>query len=150
VFYQSCLLIALYYLARRSLIQTRGADASLCLSVAFILYRQHYQAQVVAQHPGLANPEISKIIGEQWREQAPEIKSDWKRLAEVRCGWRYIVDEAHTSQTGRETTTSATIPRVSISTSKGGKTKRGSPPFRLYHRRPRTLPKVQWQIHIHP
>ncbi|KAG0646265.1 helicase 1 [Hyphodiscus hymeniophilus] len=39
-------------------------------------------AQVVAQHPGLANPEISKIIGEQWREQAPEIKSDWKRLAE--------------------------------------------------------------------
>ena len=60
------------------------ADASLCFSVAFILYRQHYQAQVVAQHPGLANPEISKIIGEQWREQAPEIKSDWKRLAEVR------------------------------------------------------------------
>jgi hypothetical protein len=51
--------------------------------VAFILYRQHYQAQVVAQHPGLANPEISKIIGEQWREQAPEVKSDWKQLAEV-------------------------------------------------------------------
>ncbi|KAF8852684.1 hypothetical protein BDZ45DRAFT_694896 [Acephala macrosclerotiorum] len=50
---------------------------------AFILYRQHYQAQVVAQHPGLANPEISKIIGEQWREQAPEIKNDWKRLAEI-------------------------------------------------------------------
>ncbi|TAQ89161.1 Nucleoside-triphosphate phosphatase [Chlorociboria aeruginascens] len=49
---------------------------------AFILYRQHYQAQVVAQHPGLANPDISKIIGEQWREQAPEVKSDWKRLAE--------------------------------------------------------------------
>ncbi|KUJ13281.1 uncharacterized protein LY89DRAFT_651404 [Mollisia scopiformis] len=49
---------------------------------AFILYRQHYQAQVVTQHPGLANPEISKIIGEQWREQAPEIKNDWKRLAE--------------------------------------------------------------------
>lgn len=53
------------------------------LFVAFILYRQHYQAQVVSQHPGLANPEISKIIGEQWREQAPEIKNDWKRLAEV-------------------------------------------------------------------
>ena len=40
----------------------------------------------MAQHPGLANPEISKIIGEQWREQAPEVKSDWKRLAEVREG----------------------------------------------------------------
>ncbi|KAL2073569.1 hypothetical protein VTL71DRAFT_10895 [Oculimacula yallundae] len=49
---------------------------------AFILYRQHYQAQVVIQNPGLANPEISKIIGEQWREQAPEIKNEWKRLAE--------------------------------------------------------------------
>jgi hypothetical protein len=52
--------------------------------VAFILYRQHYQAQVVAQNPGLANPEISKIIGEQWREQPAEVKNDWKRLAEVR------------------------------------------------------------------
>ncbi|ESZ96021.1 hypothetical protein SBOR_3594 [Sclerotinia borealis F-4128] len=49
---------------------------------AFILYRQHYQAQAVAQHPGLANPEISKIIGEQWREQAPNVKEEWKRLAE--------------------------------------------------------------------
>ncbi|RDL40311.1 uncharacterized protein BP5553_00290 [Venustampulla echinocandica] len=49
---------------------------------AFILYRQHYQAQVIAQHPGLANPEISKIIGEQWREQAPEVKNEWKRLAD--------------------------------------------------------------------
>ncbi|KAI9739482.1 MAG: hypothetical protein M1818_005170 [Claussenomyces sp. TS43310] len=49
---------------------------------AFILYRQHYQAQVVAQHPGLANPEISKIIGEQWRDQPVEVKSEWKRLAE--------------------------------------------------------------------
>jgi HMG box factor len=50
---------------------------------AFILYRQHYQAQVTAQNPGLANPEISKIIGEQWRCQAPEVKNDWKKLAEV-------------------------------------------------------------------
>jgi HMG box factor len=53
---------------------------------AFILYRQHYQAQVVAQHPGLANPEISKIIGEQWRDQPLEVKADWKRLAEVQFG----------------------------------------------------------------
>lgn len=49
---------------------------------AFILYRQHYQANVVAQHPGLANPEISKIIGEQWRNEAEEVKSEWKGLAE--------------------------------------------------------------------
>jgi HMG (high mobility group) box len=53
--------------------------------LAFILYRQHYQAQIVAQHPGLANPEISKIIGEQWRDQPVEVKNEWKRLAEVPC-----------------------------------------------------------------
>ncbi|KAI1100278.1 hypothetical protein F4804DRAFT_49983 [Jackrogersella minutella] len=49
---------------------------------AFILYRQHYQGQVAARHPGLANPEISKLIGEQWREQPEDIKNNWKRLAE--------------------------------------------------------------------
>ncbi|KAI0181798.1 hypothetical protein GGR52DRAFT_56182 [Hypoxylon sp. FL1284] len=49
---------------------------------AFILYRQHYQGQVAARHPGLANPEISKLIGEQWREQPEEVKDSWKRLAE--------------------------------------------------------------------
>jgi hypothetical protein len=53
--------------------------------IAFILYRQHYQAQIVAQNPGLANPEISKIIGEQWRDQPVEVKNEWKRLAEVPC-----------------------------------------------------------------
>jgi HMG (high mobility group) box len=69
----------LYYEPKELLTETR----KLIFFVAFILYRQHFQAQVVAQHPGLANPEISKIIGEQWREQTPEVKSDWKRLAEV-------------------------------------------------------------------
>ncbi|KAL1883740.1 slightly ste11-like protein [Paecilomyces lecythidis] len=49
---------------------------------AFILYRQHYQAAVVAQNPGLANPEISKIIGEQWRALPEEAKKEWKALAE--------------------------------------------------------------------
>ncbi|KAF1991378.1 hypothetical protein K402DRAFT_409615 [Aulographum hederae CBS 113979] len=49
---------------------------------AFILYRQHHQANIVNQNPGLANPEISKIIGEQWRAQPASVKSDWKRLAE--------------------------------------------------------------------
>ncbi|OLN92027.1 Repressor of filamentous growth 1 [Colletotrichum chlorophyti] len=49
---------------------------------AFILYRQHHQAQVIAQHPGLSNPEISKIIGEQWRVQSEDVKESWKKLAE--------------------------------------------------------------------
>jgi HMG box factor, other len=50
---------------------------------AFILYRQHYQGAVVAQNPGLANPEISKIIGELWRKLPNDTKTDWKNLAEV-------------------------------------------------------------------
>ncbi|KAL4792145.1 hypothetical protein BDV19DRAFT_392482 [Aspergillus venezuelensis] len=49
---------------------------------AFILYRQHYQGAVVAQNPGLANPDISKIIGEQWRNLSQATKDEWKALAE--------------------------------------------------------------------
>ncbi|KAL8788118.1 MAG: hypothetical protein Q9213_001876 [Squamulea squamosa] len=49
---------------------------------AFILYRQHHQARVVAQNPGLANPDISKVIGDHWRQAPPEIKQHWKNLAE--------------------------------------------------------------------
>lgn len=49
---------------------------------AFILYRQHHQANVVSQNPGLANPEISKIIGEQWQSQPVDVKYKWKALAE--------------------------------------------------------------------
>ncbi|KAJ5101663.1 hypothetical protein NUU61_003885 [Penicillium alfredii] len=49
---------------------------------AFILYRQHYQSVVVSHNPGLANPEISKIIGEQWRSLSEDEKSKWKALAE--------------------------------------------------------------------
>lgn len=52
--------------------------------LAFILYRQHHQASVVAQNPGLANPEISKVIGDHWRAAAPQVKEHWKLLAEVR------------------------------------------------------------------
>ncbi|KAI9741184.1 MAG: hypothetical protein M1834_002897 [Cirrosporium novae-zelandiae] len=39
-------------------------------------------ASVAAQNPGLSNPEISKIIGEKWRQQPPEVKNEWKILAE--------------------------------------------------------------------
>jgi hypothetical protein len=37
----------------------------------------------VARHPGLANPEISKIIGEQWQSEFDAVKSEWKALADV-------------------------------------------------------------------
>jgi HMG box factor len=52
-------------------------------TIAFILYRQHHQAAVVAQHPGLPNPEISKILGEQWRNLPSQTKKKWQALAEV-------------------------------------------------------------------
>jgi HMG box factor, other len=51
--------------------------------IAFILYRQHHQAAVVAKHPGLPNPEISKIIGEEWRALPTKTKNQWKALSEV-------------------------------------------------------------------
>ncbi|RFU81758.1 snf2 family helicase [Trichoderma arundinaceum] len=49
---------------------------------AFILYRQHHQSQVTAENPRLSNPEISKIIGEKWKNEESNVKDDWKRLAE--------------------------------------------------------------------
>ncbi|KAF4989854.1 hypothetical protein FGRMN_8855 [Fusarium graminum] len=49
---------------------------------AFILYRQHHQAQVVARNPNISNPDISKIIGEQWKDESQEVKDNWKSLAD--------------------------------------------------------------------
>ncbi|KAK1826326.1 repressor of filamentous growth 1 [Podospora conica] len=49
---------------------------------AFILYRQHQQGAVVANNPGLPNPEISKIIGNLWRDEDEKVKAQWNRLAE--------------------------------------------------------------------
>jgi HMG (high mobility group) box len=45
---------------------------------------------VVAQNPGLANPEISKIIGEQWRALPAETKEEWKALAAVCCARQHL------------------------------------------------------------
>ncbi|KAF2005317.1 hypothetical protein P154DRAFT_357684 [Amniculicola lignicola CBS 123094] len=49
---------------------------------AFILYRQHHQHAIVARNPGLANPEISKIIGEQWKAEPDDQKKIWQDLAQ--------------------------------------------------------------------
>ena len=64
-------------------LQDQVIVANTHVSQAFILYRQHHQAGIVAQHPGLANPEISKIIGDHWRSSPHEVKNHWKGLAEV-------------------------------------------------------------------
>ncbi|KAI9768570.1 MAG: hypothetical protein M1840_004767 [Geoglossum simile] len=49
---------------------------------AFILFRQHHHAAIIAQHPGLSNPDISKIIGERWRNIPQPERHQWKTLAE--------------------------------------------------------------------
>ncbi|KAG5370248.1 Repressor of filamentous growth 1 [Yarrowia sp. C11] len=49
---------------------------------AFILYRQHHHSIVVAENPGKSNPEISKIIGEQWRSLAQTEKDFWVQLSD--------------------------------------------------------------------
>ncbi|KAH1592887.1 slightly ste11-like protein [Aspergillus fumigatus] len=48
---------------------------------AFFLYRQRYQAAVVAQNPGLGSADISRIIGAQWRTLSEETKNGWHALA---------------------------------------------------------------------
>ena len=60
----------------------RGADITTIV-LAFILFRQHNHASVVQANPGKPNPEISKIIGEMWRESSKETKAIWQRHADV-------------------------------------------------------------------
>jgi len=51
--------------------------------IAFMLFRQHQQSSIMAQNPGLPIPDVSKIIGEQWRRLSAEAKEEWNLLAEV-------------------------------------------------------------------
>ena len=62
---------------------SRHCSCADILNTAFILYRQHNQAAVVAQNPRLANPEVSKIIGDHWRNLSADEKNHWKLLADV-------------------------------------------------------------------
>ncbi|KAK5030475.1 slightly ste11-like protein [Exophiala sideris] len=49
---------------------------------SFMLFRQHQQSSIMAQNPGLSIPDVSKIIGEQWRSLSVEAKEGWNSLAE--------------------------------------------------------------------
>ncbi|TGJ81747.1 hypothetical protein E0Z10_g7033 [Xylaria hypoxylon] len=81
---------------------------------AFILYRQAWQGYFATQNPGLANPEISKLIGEKWREQPESVKNEWKQLAEdekIRHqrqypGYRYQPRRGGKNGSGRPTSSS--------------------------------------------
>ena len=50
---------------------------------AFILYRQYHQEHIIRRHPGLNNPDISRIIGEQWKAEGDTAKKVWQDLAQV-------------------------------------------------------------------
>jgi HMG box factor len=75
---------------------------------------------VVAQNPGLANPDISKIIGEQWRRLPQETKDEWKALAEVSkitISLAMALISILTFEVGRKGSASAAVSRVSVSAS---------------------------------
>ncbi|KAL9129830.1 MAG: hypothetical protein Q9217_001828 [Psora testacea] len=91
---------------------------------AFILYRQHHQASVVAQHPGLANPEISKVIGDHWRASPPEVKEHWKLLAEeekIRHQKQYPDYRYQPRRSGRTHSLSNSIPSAPGSIAEGAR-----------------------------
>ncbi|KAI1274465.1 hypothetical protein F5Y07DRAFT_390568 [Xylaria sp. FL0933] len=85
---------------------------------AFILYRQAWQGHFAAQNPGLANPEISKLIGEKWREQPEAVKNEWKQLAEEEKirhqrqypGYRYQPRRGGKNSSGRPTSSGGDTP----------------------------------------
>nr|CAI59780.2 mating-type protein MAT1-2-1 [Dufourea flammea] len=49
---------------------------------AFILYRQHHHPIVKAQSPDLHNNQISIMLGQQWQNEAADIKAQFKSMAE--------------------------------------------------------------------
>ncbi|EGZ70041.1 hypothetical protein NEUTE2DRAFT_91123 [Neurospora tetrasperma FGSC 2509] len=95
---------------------------------AFILYRQHHQARVVADHPGLANPEISKIIGEKWRAESDLHKEEWKQLAEeekLHHQRKYPEYKYQPRRGNKHTSTSSIV--VGVGAGGGTGSNRGSP-----------------------
>lgn len=71
---------------------------------AFILYRQHHQQNIIRRNPGLNNPDISKIIGEQWKAEGDREKKVWQDLAQVSepFGTPYCFECRLTRRLGRE------------------------------------------------
>lgn len=94
---------------------SRWNRAKRPVSLAFILFRQHHHATVMAQNPGKPNPEISKIIGHMWKTSGDAVKAQWQAHADVRrISPQRNVSNSH-SLIGRETATFATISAVSVS-----------------------------------
>jgi hypothetical protein len=80
---------SLFYVNKENGLCLRSSPPAADFFVAFILYRQHHQHAIVASNPGLANPEVSKIIGEQWQAESEYQKKIWQDLAQV-CSWHAL------------------------------------------------------------
>jgi hypothetical protein len=111
-FYHACSFAYLYSLRIYTILYRSNKPRY----VAFILYRQRHQQSIVAQHPQLPNPEISKIAGELWRAEPDHVKNEWKLLAVVSrfpCTFARML----TSIRGREIPTRSAVSRLSLSAS---------------------------------
>jgi hypothetical protein len=49
---------------------------------AFILYRQHHHPKIKEAYPDFSNNDISIMLGKQWKDEAEEVKSQFRNLAE--------------------------------------------------------------------
>ncbi|KAJ2822552.1 slightly ste11-like protein, partial [Coemansia sp. 'formosensis'] len=50
---------------------------------AFILYRKAKQAEVIRDHPGVSNKDVSCIIGQMWKSEEPHVQDKFREQAEI-------------------------------------------------------------------
>ena len=104
--------------------KTKNKKTDSTALLAFILFRQHHQAAVVAQYPDKPNPEISKVIGQMWKTSGDHVKAIWQSHADVGSTYAISFVVEHIARVlltcnfiGRETAAFAEVSTVSISAS---------------------------------
>ncbi|KAJ1998027.1 hypothetical protein GGI04_005177, partial [Coemansia thaxteri] len=50
---------------------------------AFILYRKAKQSEVIRDHPGVSNKDVSCIIGQMWKSEDPAVQDKFREQAEL-------------------------------------------------------------------
>ncbi|ORX93368.1 sequence-specific DNA-binding high mobility group box protein mat-Mc, partial [Basidiobolus meristosporus CBS 931.73] len=48
----------------------------------FLLFRKDVQASIFAQNPGISNSEVSKVIGQMWKDAPFDVKERYQLSAE--------------------------------------------------------------------
>ncbi|ORY01379.1 hypothetical protein K493DRAFT_209710, partial [Basidiobolus meristosporus CBS 931.73] len=49
---------------------------------SFMTYRKEKQKAILDAHPGINNKEVSKIVGEMWRNESEAVKEYYRKKAE--------------------------------------------------------------------